>query len=117
MLFVFLNFIILTFSRRIKREKWDGIYRAQYPDCSATLIQDLLSIYETGLPSFGAPDEKCQFQDAVDWQTLYDFTEQNIFKKESYGNQWRERSFKEIPFKPYRREQLSRVGFGIGIFS
>ena len=49
MLFVFLNFIILTFSSRVKREKWDGIYRAEYPDCSATLIQDLLSIYESGL--------------------------------------------------------------------
>ena len=113
MLFVFLHFITLSFSRKIIR---GDIYRAEYPDCSATLIQDLLTIYETGLPSFGADDEKCQFQNAVDWQMLYDFTEQNIFEKESYGNQWRERSFQEIPFKPYRREQLSRGGLEVGIF-
>ena len=94
MLFVFLNFIILTISSKIKREEWDGIYRAEYPDCSATLIQDLLSIYKTGLPSYDAFDDKCEFQDAVDWQILYDFNDQNIFEKESYGNQWRERSFK-----------------------
>ena len=90
MLFVFLNFIILTFSSESKRE---NIYNTEYPNCTSTLIDDLYSINETGLPSYDAFDEKCQFQDAVDWEILYDFNDQNIFEKESYGNQWRERSF------------------------
>ena len=100
MLFVFLTFIILVFSSKSIRE---NIYVPQYLEepgytmCTAILMDDLLSIYESGFPSYNAlniSDEKCQFQDAVDWQMLYDFTEQNIFEKESYGNQWRERSFK-----------------------
>ena len=91
MLFVFLNFFILISSSKSKRENID---RAEYSNCTATLINDLLSIYKTGLPSYDAFDDKCQFQDAVDWQILYDFNDQNIFQKESYGNQWRERSFK-----------------------
>ena len=91
MLFVLLNFFILVFSSKSKRE---NIHIAEYSDCTASLIDDLLSIEKTGLPTYNAFDEKCEFQDAVDWEILYDFNDQNIFENESYGNQWRERSFK-----------------------
>ena len=91
MLFAFLNFFILISSSKSKRENID---RAEHPNCTASLIDDLLFIKKTGLPSYDGYEEKCHFQDAVDWQILYDFNEQNIFEKESYGNQWRERSFK-----------------------